>query len=170
MFIPTSITVAPGFTNSRVIIPARPIAATRMSARRQTPADRACWEWQTVTVALPLISSMAAGLPTMSLRPTTTASCPAMGILLRFRISITPAGVQGTSPRPLGGKKSHVHGMKAVHIFRRIDRHQHFLRIDLLGQGQLDQDSVDLVAAVQFLDEIESSSVEMLLDGVSFSL
>src|ERR1035437_5486850 len=40
-FIPTSMTVAPGLTKSRVIMPARPIAATRMSARRHTPG-RSC--------------------------------------------------------------------------------------------------------------------------------
>ena len=50
-----------------------------------------------VTVAFWCSSSMAAGLPTMSLRPTTTACWPAMGIPLRFRISITPAGVHGAS-------------------------------------------------------------------------
>ena len=127
VFMPTSMTVAPGLTKSRVIMPARPMAATRMSARRQTPGRSCVFEWQTVTVALALISSMAAGLPTMSLRPTTTASRPAIGMLLRLRISITPAGVHGTSPVPLRRKESHIHGMKAIDILRRINRQQDFL-------------------------------------------
>ena len=33
----SSLTVAPGLTKSRVIMPARPMAATSISARRQTP-------------------------------------------------------------------------------------------------------------------------------------
>ena len=34
----------------------------------------------------------------MSLRPTTTARAPAIGIRERFKISMIPAGVQETSP------------------------------------------------------------------------
>src|SRR5437667_282169 len=79
-------------------VPARPMAATRMSARRHTPGRSRVFEWQTVTVALPLISSIATGLPTISLRPTTTASWPAIGMPLRLRISMIPAGVHGTKP------------------------------------------------------------------------
>ncbi len=45
--------------------------------------------------------------------------------------------------------------MEAVDILRRIDRHQHFLGINLGGQGQLHQDAVDLIAAVQIVDQVE---------------
>src|SRR5262249_25410294 len=98
LLMPTSMTAAPGFTKSLVTNPARPMAATRISPCRATAGRSRVLEWQTVTVALPLSSSMATGFPTMSLRPITTALRPSMGIWLRFRISITPAGVHGTSP------------------------------------------------------------------------
>ena len=42
MFTPTSITVAPGFTNCFVTSPAMPAAATRMSASRQTAGEIRC--------------------------------------------------------------------------------------------------------------------------------
>ena len=73
------------------------MAATRMSAWRVIAARSRVFEWQMVTVAFSCSSSMATGLPTMSLRPTTTACWPLMGISLRLRISIIPAGVQGAS-------------------------------------------------------------------------
>jgi hypothetical protein len=95
--MPTSMMVAPGWTISGVMNPARPMAATRMSAWRVIAPRSRVFEWQMVTVAFWLSSSIAAGLPTMSLRPTTTACRPLMGISLRLRISIIPAGVQGAS-------------------------------------------------------------------------
>jgi len=84
-----------GLTISRVMKPGRPMAATRMSAWRVTAPRSRVFEWQMVTVAFWCSSNMAAGLPTMSLRPTTTACWPAMGMPLRFKISMIPAGVQG---------------------------------------------------------------------------
>ena len=53
-----------------------PIAATRISARRQWPLRSLVCEWHTVTVAPACMSSIAIGLPTMFERPTTTASLP----------------------------------------------------------------------------------------------
>src|SRR6267378_2314094 len=97
-------------------MPARPMAATRMSARRQTPGRSWVLEWQTVTVAFAFRRSIATGLPTMSLRPTTTASCPATGIALRF-------------------KKPDVHGMKSVDVLGGIDCEQNFLGVYLWRQG-----------------------------------
>ena len=81
-FMPTSITVAPGLTKSFVTSPARPTAATRMSAWRQTAGRSGVREWQIVTVASRCSSSMAIGFPTMSLRPMTTAWRPRIGIVL----------------------------------------------------------------------------------------
>ena len=72
-------TVAPGLTNSIVTNAGRPIAATRMSASRATEANATVREWQIVTVACRCSSSSAIGLPTMSLRPMTTARAPAIG-------------------------------------------------------------------------------------------
>ena len=96
-FCPTSMTVAPGRIYSLVTMAARPIAATTMSARRTTSGRSFVFEWQMVTVAFACISSSAMGLPTISLRPMTTALAPSMAMPLRRRISITPDGVQATS-------------------------------------------------------------------------
>ncbi len=95
--MPTSITVAPGLTKAGVTKPARPIATTRMSAVAATRGRSAVREWQIVTVALACRSISAIGLPTMSLRPITTAWRPATGMSERRSISITPAGVHERS-------------------------------------------------------------------------
>ncbi|MOA35888.1 hypothetical protein D3C78_1573790 [compost metagenome] len=77
--VPTSITTAPGLIISGVIMWGRPTAATTRSARRTCSARSRVREWQRVTVASALVSSMAIGLPTMTERPITTASLPARG-------------------------------------------------------------------------------------------
>ncbi len=70
-----------GLMKSAVTNAGRPMAATRMSACAAHLGEVA-WscEWQMVTVALSCSSRSAMGLPTMSLRPMTTAFLPAMGI------------------------------------------------------------------------------------------
>src|SRR5207248_8346995 len=68
-FVLTSTTAAPGFTMSLPIRLARPAAETRMSADRVWRARSFVLEWHSVTVALRLSSSSAAGLPTRLLRP-----------------------------------------------------------------------------------------------------
>lgn len=50
-----------------------------------------------VTVASRLFSSMAAGMPTMLERPTTTARLPLIGTLQRSSSSMQPSGVQGVN-------------------------------------------------------------------------
>ena len=50
--MPTSMTVAPGLTQSPLTIRSRPTAAMSTSARRQTAARSRVREWQIVTVAL----------------------------------------------------------------------------------------------------------------------
>src|SRR5260370_27111310 len=52
LFVPTSITAAPGRIQSACTYPALPIAATTISARRTTSARSRVFEWQMVTVAL----------------------------------------------------------------------------------------------------------------------
>ena len=76
--MPTSMTTAPGFIQSPVSISAQPQAAITMSASRQMAAPSGVREWTTVTVASRRCSSCAAGVPTMLLRPTTTARLPAI--------------------------------------------------------------------------------------------
>ena len=87
---------------SAVIKRGLPMAATRISARRVCAARSAVRLWQMVTVAFSCKSSSAMGLPTMLLRPTTTASLPLMGIPARLSMCSAPFGVQATtqsSPR-----------------------------------------------------------------------
>ena len=72
------------------------MAATRMSASRATDGRSRVREWQTVTVASAWRKSKARGLPTMSLRPSTTTRRPATSMWWRARSSMIPAGVQGT--------------------------------------------------------------------------
>ena len=105
-----------------------------------------------MTVALACISSSAMGLPTMSLRPSTTAFAPSMAIPLRRRISITPRGVQATSCGAASHQPADVHGMKPVHIFCRVHGFEYALAIHLRRQRQLHENAVDVVAAIQFVD------------------
>ena len=54
-------------------------------------------EWHTVTVPFSASRSLAMGFPTILLLPATTHLFPLIDIPLRFKSSITPAGVQLTS-------------------------------------------------------------------------
>ena len=78
--VPTSITEALGLIQSGCTNPARPMAATRISARRIISGKSRDLEWQMVTVAFAWSSSSAIGLPTISLRPSTTAFAPSIAI------------------------------------------------------------------------------------------
>ncbi len=72
-----------------------PIAATRISALLATLAKSSVLECVKVTVESAPKSKIAIGLPTMLLRPITTACLPANGILYSLNISLMPYGVQG---------------------------------------------------------------------------
>ena len=93
--MPTSITAQPGFSHSPRTNSGRPIAATTMSARRTLSGRSFVRLWQVVTVASAFCSRAATGTPTMLLRPTTTASFPAMVMPERTSSSMQPAGVHG---------------------------------------------------------------------------
>jgi hypothetical protein len=75
-----------------------PTATIRMSAAPVTLGKSFVFEWHTVTVALCVIIRLAAGLPTMLLRPITTQFAPIKLIFSRRKSSTQPAGVQGASP------------------------------------------------------------------------
>ena len=77
-------------------MPGTPTAATTMSPRRTSAARSAVREWQTVTVAFACKRSIAAGLPTISLRPMTIASFPVGSMPCAERSSMQPTGVAGT--------------------------------------------------------------------------
>ncbi len=95
---PTSSTAAPGRTMSPVMMPGTPAAATTMSARRTCAARSTVPVWQSVTVAFSerRVSSSPSGRPTVTPRPTTTTSAPAISTPCRRSSSTMPAGVQGS--------------------------------------------------------------------------
>ncbi len=96
--MPTSMTTAPGFTQSPRTMPGRPTAATSTSALWQTAGRSAVREWAIVTVASRWSSNCAIGLPTMFERPSTTACLPASEGPITLSISSAePMGVHGTS-------------------------------------------------------------------------
>ena len=74
--MPTSSTTAPGLTISAVSTLRLPTAATITSACRVMAAKSGVRLWQMVTVASCASSINAMGLPTILLRPMTTACLP----------------------------------------------------------------------------------------------
>ena len=126
-FMPTSITYAPGLIQSPRIISARPMAAMRISASRQTAGKSFVREWQMVVVALAFTNSSAAGIPTMFDRPTTTAFAPSICAPAFSSRIMHPAGVQGTKSgsRPFCARRPMFTGWKpstsfSMLIVRRI--------------------------------------------------
>ena len=132
--------------------------------------------WHTVTVAEAFSSIIAAGFPTISDRPSTTACCPATD----------PAALQDLhDPRRSTGSKRrpslyamgrgtlqspHINRMKPIHIFLRRHRLQQPSRIHMRGQRKLDQNPIHFIARIQSGDRSSSSSVVTLSGGVSISL
>ena len=125
VLMPTSMTVAPGLTNSRVTNAGRPIAATRISAVRATAGKSTVREWHTVTVASRCSSSIAIGLPTMSLRPITTACLPFHRDALALEQLDAAERRARHQRRPLLHQQADVIRVKPVDILRRIDRVEH---------------------------------------------
>mmetsp|Transcript_38594 Transcript_38594/g.46686 ORF Transcript_38594/g.46686 Transcript_38594/m.46686 type:complete len:260 (+) Transcript_38594:83-862(+) len=94
--VPTSMITAPGLIHSFLTICAWPQHAIMMSAVLTTASGFGVREWTMVVVASALFRSMAAGIPTILLRPTTTAFFPEISTPERLRSSMQPLGVQGT--------------------------------------------------------------------------
>jgi hypothetical protein len=97
--VPTSMTAAPGLIQSAFTTSGFPTAAMTMSAVAQI-----CWaswerECSTVTVASLFVRSIATGVPTMLLRPTTTALLPEISTPALSRSSRQPCVGQGTPDR-----------------------------------------------------------------------
>src|SRR5581483_5960289 len=61
----------------------------------------------------------------------------------------------GNKTGPLRREETNVNGVKAVHVFRGVDSHQHFLGIDLRGKRKLYQDAVNLVTGIQVMHQVE---------------
>ena len=153
--MPTSITVAPGFTKSRVIMPARadggdqnigPAAHSRQVASlRMADGDGGIGVQQ----------QHGSGLADDVAASDDHGVLPSDGDVATLQNLDDPGGRARHQAGALGRKEADVHGMEAVNIFRGIDRQQDFLRIHLRRQGQLHQDAVNLAAAVQIFDERE---------------
>ena len=97
-FMPTSTTTPPGLTMSAV--DERRAARPRRRARRRRACGargRACASGRSSRSRSPAASRWRRGLPTMSLRPTTTARAPSSSISCSSSSAITPRGVAGTS-------------------------------------------------------------------------
>ena len=102
LWMPTSMTTAPGLIQSARTCSGRPMAAIRMSACAGDRGRRlGSPVWQTVTVASPPCpfwsSSSAIGLPTICDRPSTTACAPRVSIPASISSSRIPSGVHGTN-------------------------------------------------------------------------
>mmetsp|Transcript_19828 Transcript_19828/g.62330 ORF Transcript_19828/g.62330 Transcript_19828/m.62330 type:complete len:236 (+) Transcript_19828:713-1420(+) len=95
LFMPTSITTAPGLIQEPLTKCGRPAQATRMSARRTTLSMSSVWEWQTVTVQSWAVRSAATGAPTVLERPRTTAVLPARPTPERSSSSMMAVGTAG---------------------------------------------------------------------------
>ena len=67
------------------------------SASRHTRLGSFVFECTTVTVQFSFINNIAAGMPTMFDRPTTTAFFPLSSTPERFKSSMHPFGVHGTN-------------------------------------------------------------------------
>ena len=110
-----------------------PARRRRRRARRPREVSAArsrVREWQIVTVACRCRSSSAAGLPTMSLRPITTAFAPSSSTPYSSSSSSTPSGVPGTSAGRAGEQQARVHRMEAVDVLHRIDGADHARLVD----------------------------------------
>ena len=167
-FIPTSTTVAPGFTQSARTISGRPTAAIRTSASRQAAARSRVREWQTVTVALAFTSRLAIGRPTRIERPITTD----YGAL-----ELDPGAIEDLDHARRGARHESderlvgleverladadpplaevagVDGRQAVDVLAGGDLGEDGVLIDVRGKGHLDEDPVDLGIAVEAGDE-----------------
>ena len=88
--MPTSITVAPGFTISFFTNLGLPIAEITISALLITLSISFVLEWQTVTVQFLFSKHCIIGFPTILLLPKITASFPSVSILYSSNNFIIP--------------------------------------------------------------------------------
>ena len=95
--MPTSITHAPGFTQSPLTSSAMPTAATKISAWRHMAGRSAVREWAIVTVQFSLSNNCATGLPTKLERPIMTACLPLSSPNVSLARITLPKGVHGVS-------------------------------------------------------------------------
>ena len=141
-----------------------------MSARRQVSARSAVREWQTVTVASAFRSRLASGRPTRIERADHDGlGAPRLDSRVGEQLhdALRRAGDEARAPL---GEPSGAAGGQPVHVLVGIDRRDHRVLVDLLGQRDLDEDPVDLVVGVQLADQAEElvlrgRGIEAVVDG-----
>ena len=100
--------------------------------------------WQMVTVALALLSSAATGMPTILLRPTTTALAPSIWTPERVE-QFDAAGRRARHKEripPFHHQAADIDRAEAIHILVQVDQVPGAFFVQLFGQRQLDQDAV----------------------------
>ena len=121
--MPTSITIAPGLTISAPT--SRGDARPRQRARRPrgTPLPgHGCASGTAVTVAFAASSSAATRLADQLRAPEHDCAAPSRSTPAWRSSSITPDGVQGTTPRRALGEQAGVDRGKPVDVLGRVDR------------------------------------------------
>ena len=160
--MPTSMTAAPGLTQSPLTIRSRPTAAMRTSARRQTPGRSRVREWQIVTVALAPSRSWAIGLPKRFERPTIDG----LGALqLRARLLEQEHHAHRRArPQPLAPQRQQpgADRREAVDVLAGLDELGQLDAVEVVGDRQLAEDPADGRVGVELLDEVD----DLLARGV----
>ena len=100
-------------------------------------------EWRYVTVASRSRSSMPTGLPTIGLRPITTACRPSSATLWASRRRTMLPGVQEAKrgkPKAIAATECKC---DAVNVLGRCDRLENSSLVHVSGNGMLDEDAID---------------------------
>ena len=105
---------------------------------------------------------MAWGLPTILDRPTMTQCLPAGVDAVLFEHPHHPGGGAGLEAVLPDHQLPHVEGVEAVHILVWPDGQQDLLLVQVLGQGELHQNAVDVLPAVQGVHQLQ----QLLLGGL----
>ena len=118
--------------------------------------------WQIVSVAFAWSSSSETGLPTIMLRPTTTARAPEVRIRYSSRSAMIPSGVAPTCRRRPIRRSPALCGVQAVDVLHRVDGGEELVLVEVRRQRCLDDHTVDAVVLVQAPDQRK----HVLLRGV----
>ncbi len=158
VFMPTSITTAPGriYSSSIIAAPRSPPPESPRHCRRA--AKSRVREWQMVTVAFSCSSNIAIGFSD------DVAASHYHGIPARYGNLVAlqdlhHAGRRARTlqSRPAGREQTHVAWMESIHVLLRQDSQQCLLRIDMSRQRQLNQNAIDVTTRVQLRDNRQQS-------------
>ena len=151
--MPTSMTTAPSFTMSAPSHRGRPVLTITMSPSRVTAPTSRVRVWHTVTVASApdafCISSMAMGLPTISLRPADD-DVLAGGIVAAAHQYLLDTERRGRHEAGAARREPpHVDRVQAVHVLFGVDALDHLGFVDMRGERKLDQHAVEAGVALR---------------------